>query len=32
LVEEPMAPFADDLARQIQAAGNDIVLEALGGQ
>ena len=30
--EEPLAPFADDLARGIQAGGNDVVRQSLGGQ
>jgi len=29
LLEEPLAPFADDLARRVQALGNLIVIEAL---
>jgi hypothetical protein len=29
---EALAPLADDLARRIEAGGNDIVVQALGGQ
>jgi len=32
LAEEPLAPFADDLARRIQAGGNDVVGQPLGGE
>lgn len=30
--EEAVAPFADDLPRRIEARGDEIVAEALGGQ
>jgi hypothetical protein len=30
-LEEPLAPLADDLSRGIEAGGNDIVAQALGG-
>jgi hypothetical protein len=29
LLKEPLAPFADDLPRRVQALGNLIVIEAL---
>jgi hypothetical protein len=32
LVEEPVAPLADNLSRGIQACRNDIVGQARGGQ
>jgi len=32
LFEEPVAPFADDLARGIEARGDEIIAEALGRQ
>src|SRR2546426_9829605 len=32
LVEEPLPPFADDLALETEARGDDVVAQAVGGQ
>jgi len=32
LVEEPLAPFTDDLALQAEASGDDVVAETVGSQ
>src|SRR5215468_8094603 len=32
VLKEPVAPFADDLARRIETGGNDIVAEPVGGE
>jgi hypothetical protein len=32
LFKEPVAPLADNLARRIEAGGDDIVAEPLGGE